>query len=66
MFAWIVLSVVVQANSHLSPFVDRHFLVADPSRKNAVAIVRKLYGGNVSVVGFIEAGRSHYYPATHV
>lgn len=65
--SWIVQSVTIQANAHLQPVVAGHFLIADETREDAVAIVRRTMGGGayVSVVGFVQNGRTHYFPARH-
>lgn len=58
---WIVDSMVIQPDQ-MDPFVHRHSTVSTVTRQRAVEIVRQLMPGRVSIVGYIEDGRSHYFP----
>jgi hypothetical protein len=60
--AWIVRSTVVQPNQG-DPFVFRHFTVETPDRHHATEIVRGALGGYISVVGYVQNGMSHHFPA---
>ena len=59
---WIIDSVFIQSGQQ-EPFVHRHFTVPASTRDEAVAAIRRAYPGYISVVGHIQSGMTHYFPA---